>query len=71
MNGSLGGAPLLSEATLLDLGCIKYDPEGKFQPPNRFTTNHEDVLKSIVLPESTNQEEKGIPGNKKPDKRQE
>ena len=63
MNGSLGGGPLLSEATLLDLECIKYDPEGKFQPPNRFTTNHintdeEDVLKSIVLPEPTNQEEK-------------
>ena len=76
MNGSHDGAPLLSEATLLDLGCIKYDPEGKFQPPNRFKTNHintneEDVLKSIVLPEPTNQEEKGIPGNKKPDKRQE
>ena len=62
-NGSLDGAPLLTEATLLDLGCIKYDPEGKFQPPNRFTINHvntddEDVLKSIVLPEPTNQEEK-------------
>ena len=62
MNGSLGGAPLFSEATLLDLGCIKYDPEGKFQPPNRLTTNHintdeEDVLKSTVLPEPTNQEE--------------
>ena len=63
MNGSLDGAPPLSEATLLDLGCIKYDPEGKFQPPNRFTINHintddKDVLKSIVLPEPTNQEEK-------------
>ena len=54
----------------------KYDPEGKFQPPNRFMINHintndEDVLKSIVLPEPTNQEKKGIPGDKKPDKRQE
>ena len=63
MNGSLDGAPLFSEATLLDLGCIKYDPEGKFQPPNRSTINHittddEDVLKSIVLPEPANQEEK-------------
>ena len=63
MNWSLDGAPPLSEATLLDLGCIKYDPEGKFQPPNRFTINHintddKDVLKSIVLPEPTNQEEK-------------
>ena len=63
MNGSLGGGPLLSKATLLDLGYIKYDPEGKFHPPNRFTTNHintdkEDVLKSIALPEPTNQEEK-------------
>ena len=37
MNGSLYEGPLLSEATLLDLGCIKYDLEGKFQPPNRFT----------------------------------
>ena len=37
MNGSLDGAPLLSEATLLDLGCIKYNPEGKFQRPNRST----------------------------------
>ena len=41
----------------------KYDPEGKFQPPNRFMINHintndEDVLKSIALPEPTNQEEK-------------
>ena len=48
---------------LLDLGCIKYNLEGKFQPPNRFTINHintddKDVLKSIVLPEPTNQEEK-------------
>ena len=37
MNGSFDGGPLLSEATLLDLGCIKYELEGKFQPPNRFT----------------------------------
>ena len=37
MNGSLDGAPLLSEATLLDLGCIKYDFGGKFQPQNRYT----------------------------------
>ena len=63
MNGSLDGAELLLEATLLDLGCIKYDPEGKFQPPNIFTINHintdnEDVLKSIALPEPTIQEEK-------------
>ena len=63
MNGSLDGAPLLSEATLLNLGCIKYHLEGKFQQPNRFTINHintddEDVLKSLILPEPTNQEEK-------------
>ena len=63
MNGSLDGAPLLSEATMLDLGCIKYNPEGNFQPPNRSMINHintddENVLKSIVLPEPTNQEEK-------------
>ena len=62
MNGSLDGAPL-SEATLLDLGCIKYDPEGKLQPPNRFPINHiniddEDNLKLIVLAEPTNQEER-------------
>ena len=63
MNGSLHGTPLLSEATMLDLGCIKYNPEGKFQPPNRSMINHintddENILKSIVLPEPTNQEEK-------------
>ena len=63
MNGSLDGAPLLSEATLLDLGCIKYDFGGKFQPQNRYTINHintddEDVLKLVVLSEPTNQEEK-------------
>ena len=40
MNGSLDGAPLLSEATLLDLGCFKSSPEGKFQPPNRSMINH-------------------------------
>ena len=63
MIGSLDGAPLLSEAMLLDLGCIKYNLEGKFQPPNRFTINHintddEDVLRSVVLPEPTNHKEK-------------
>ena len=61
--GHNDGAPLLSEATLLDLGCIKYDREGKFEPPNRSTINHintndKDVLKSTVLPKPTNQEEK-------------
>ena len=40
MNGSLDGAPLLSEAALLDLGCIKYDPEGKFQRRNRSTIEY-------------------------------
>ena len=34
MNGSPDGAPLPSEATLLDLGCIKYNPEEKFQISN-------------------------------------
>ena len=63
MNGSLHVAPLLSEATLLDLGCIRYDPEVKFQPPNRslinyINTDDEDVLKPISLIEPTNQEEK-------------
>ena len=48
---------------LLDLGWIKYDPEVKFQPPNRslinsINTDDEDVLKSISLTEPTNQEEK-------------
>ena len=51
MNGSLDGAPLHYEATQLYLGCSKYNPEGKFQPPTRFTINQintddEDVLKS-------------------------
>ena len=63
MNGSLDGAPLLSEATLLDLGCIKYDFGGKFQRQNRYRINHintdeEDVLKLVVLPEPIYQEEK-------------
>ena len=64
MNGSLDRAPLLPEAMLLhSVGCIKHNPDGKFQPPNRFMINHinkddEDVLKSIVLPQPTNQEEK-------------
>ena len=44
MNGSLNGVPLLSEAMLLDLGCIKYDLEGKFQPTNRFTDAKSSVL---------------------------
>ena len=48
---------------LLDLGWIKYDPEVKFQPPNRslinsINTDDEDALKSISLTEPTNQEEK-------------
>ena len=34
MNGSLDGAPLPSEATLLDLGCIKYNPKEKIQISN-------------------------------------
>ena len=63
MDGSLDGAPLLSEATLLDLGCIKYDPKGRFQPPNRsqvnqIITDDTDIMKLIVLPEPTNQEER-------------
>ena len=40
MNGSLDGPPLLSEETLLDLGCIKYDPDGGFKPPNKPETLH-------------------------------
>ena len=48
---------------LLDLGCIKYDPEGKYQQPSISTINHinpddQNVLKPIAQPELTNQEEK-------------
>ena len=57
MNGSIDRTPLLSEATLLHLRCIKYDPEGSFQDfqisslIKHINTDNENVLKLIVLPE--------------------